>query len=60
MKWKSRAQEAPCEHSDDLPDPDDEHPGFIPSDNRGRGGHAKNKHAAERGRDKKDRQRPSS
>lgn len=49
---------APCEHSDGLLDPDDEHRGFIPSDNRG--GHMKNKHVAERGRDKKDRQRPLS
>lgn len=52
---------APCEHSDGLLDPNDEHTGFIPSDNReSRGGRVKNKHVVERGRDKKDRQRPLS
>lgn len=39
---------APGEHFDDLLEPDDEHPVFIPSDNRGRGGRVKNKHVAER------------
>lgn len=46
----------PGECSDGLLDPTDEHRGFIPSDIRGRGGHMKNKHVVERGRDKKDRQ----
>ncbi len=46
----------PGECSDGLMDPDDEHPGFIPSDIRGRGGHIKNKHVVERSRDKEDRQ----
>lgn len=50
----------PSERSYSLLDPGDEHPGFIPSDIRGRGGHMKNKHVAERGRDKKDRQTPLS
>lgn len=50
----------PGERSDGLLDPDDEHPGFIPSDIRSRGGHAKNKHVVERGRDKNDRQTPLS
>lgn len=46
----------PGECSDGLLDPDDEHPGFIPSDIRGRGGNMENKHVVERSRDKKDRQ----
>ncbi len=50
----------PAERSDGLLDPDDEHPGFIPSDIRGRGGHMENKHVMERGTDKKDRQPPLS
>lgn len=45
----------PGEHSYGLLVPSDEHPGFIPSDIRGRGGHMKNKHVVERGRDEKDR-----
>lgn len=48
----------PGEHSSSLLDPGDEHMGFIPSDIRGRGGHMKNKHVVERGRDKTDRQAP--
>lgn len=48
------------ECSNGLPDPDDEHAGFIPSDIRGRGGHMKNKHLTERGSDKKDRLTPLS
>lgn len=39
---------SPCEHTDGLLDPNDEQPGFIPSDNRGRGGRVKNKHVVER------------
>ena len=50
----------PGERSTGLLDPSDEHPGFIPSDIGGRGGHMKNKHVVERGRDKKDRQPPLS
>lgn len=50
----------PGEHSNSLLYPDDEHPGFIPSDIRGRGGYMKNKHVVERSRDKKDRQPPLS
>lgn len=50
----------PGECSDGLLDPDDEHPGFIPSDIRGRGGYMKNKHVVQRCRDKKDRQPPLS
>lgn len=50
----------PGERSNGLMDPNDEQPGFIPSDIRGRGGHMKNKHVVERGRDKKDRQTPLS
>lgn len=52
----------PAELSNGLLDPDDEHPGFIPPDIRGRGGYMKNKHVVERerGRDKKDRQPPLS
>lgn len=50
----------PDERADGLLDPDDEHPRFIPSDIRGRGGHMKRKHVLKRGRDKKDRQTPLS
>lgn len=50
----------PGECSNGLLDPNDEHPGLIPSDIRSRGGHMKNKHVVERGRDKKDRQTPLS
>lgn len=50
---------APGEHSDGLLDPADEHPGFIASDNRGRG-RCMNKYVVERVRDKKERQRPLS
>lgn len=50
----------PGECSDGLLDPDDEHPGFILSDIRGRGRHMENKHVVERSRDKKGRQTPLS
>lgn len=40
----------PSECSDGLLDPDDEHPGFILSDIRSKGGHMKNKRPGKRQR----------